>query len=295
MQIPEQVLRRLEFTVVRRLDGFLFGDYTGVFYGPSLDLAEIRPYQPGDEVNRIDWSATARTGVLHVRQYREEKELTAWLVVDLSPSMSFGTRGRLKRTLALEFTAVAAYIIARHGDKVGAYFFPERRLVPPRPGRRQVLAVLRAAQELGAAGRMGPTDLAGVLDELARVVRRRSLIFLVSDFLADGWAAPLQRLAHRHDVIAVRVMDPAERALPDAGVVFFEDPETGRQVRVNTSDPRVRRAYAAFVQAHEARLEALFRAAGVDTLTLLTHEALVAPLLRFVAFRRRRRWRSSGR
>lgn len=295
METPEQILRRLEFRIVRRLDGFLFGDYTGVFYGPSLDLAEVREYVPGDEVRRIDWNVTARTARLHVRQYLEEKELTAWLAVDLSPSMAFGTRRMLKRDLAAEFCGAASYIITRHGDKVGALLFPERTLVPPRTGRRHVLRLLHAIQRAPVRG-VGRTDLAGAIGSFHRMLRRRSLVFIVSDFLApEGWEGPLRQLGERHDVIAVWITDPAERELPDVGVLTLEDPETGEQVRVDTSDPQVRRTYRELVRAREDRIARAFRSARVDVLPLSTHTSIVEPLVRFVTFRRRRRWSSRGR
>ncbi|MER3455731.1 MAG: DUF58 domain-containing protein [candidate division GAL15 bacterium] len=296
METPERILRRLEFSVVRRLDGFLFGDYTGLFYGPSLDLAEVREYVPGDEVRRIDWNVTARTTRLHVRQYREEKELTAWLAVDLSPSMAFGTRRVLKRQLAAEFCGAASYIVTRHGDRVGAVFFPHRYLLPPRTGRLQTLRVLHLLQRLQTPPASGRTDLRGVLRDLNRMLRRRSLVFVVSDFLSpEGWEIPLRQLSHRHDVVAVRTTDPAESELPDVGIVTLQDPETGQQVRVNTSDPAVRRAYRQRVAQWEAHLQRTFRQAGVDVLMLSTHTSIVEPLVQFVAYRRRRRWSSRGR
>src|SRR5437870_220276 len=179
METPERVLRRLEFKVIRRLDGFLFGDYTGVFYGPSLDLAEVRAYQPGDEVRRIDWNVTARMNQLFVRQYLEEKELTAWLLIDLSPSMDFGTVERFKRQIAVDFAGVAAYIITRHGDKVGAIGFPAgagQVFVPPRTGRLQALRIVQALTTEPPVSGGGRTDLAAVLDRMGRVLRRRSLL-----------------------------------------------------------------------------------------------------------------------
>src|SRR3989441_835018 len=218
METPESILRRLEFKVVRRLDGLLFGDYTGMFYGPSLDLAEVREYQPGDEVRRIDWNVTARMARLFVRQYREERELTAWLLVDLSPSMAFGTRRQLKRETAAEFAGVAGYIAARHGDKIGLLGFPGRDVyVPPRGGRVHVLRILNTLQQ--AAMRGDGRGLGEGLRQAARALKRRSLVFLVSDFLAaDGWARPLQELARRPAVIAVWIYAPAERALAAVGV-----------------------------------------------------------------------------
>src|SRR3990170_3590629 len=200
METPAKVLRRLEFKVIRRLDGFLFGDYRGIFYGPSLDLAEVREYQPGDEIKRIDWNVTARMNRLFIRQYLEERELTAWLLVDLSPSMAFGTRRRLKRELAIEFAGVASYIIARHGDKVGVMTFPgaEVPIIPPRAGRRHTLRLLHTLQRGDAAGH-GPTDLTATLHAAAGVFKRRHLVFVVSDFIAPaGWETPLRELGRRH-------------------------------------------------------------------------------------------------
>ncbi|MDI6772876.1 MAG: DUF58 domain-containing protein [bacterium] len=303
LETPEQLLRRLEFTVVRRLDGFLFGDYRGIFYGPSLDLAEVREYQPGDEVRRIDWNVTARMHRIFVRQYHEERELTAWLLVDLSSSMTFGTRRRLKRDLAVEFAGTAAYIVARHGDKVGAVAFPGRGqpLVPPRAGRRHALRILHSLQQAGpsASGMTDPpgmTDLAGALHAAAGMLRRRHLVFVISDFIAsDGWERPLCELGRRHDVVAAWIRDPAEEVLPDVGVIPVRDPETGQHCWIDTSDARVRSAHEALVSARRASVTAAFRRARVDHLVLSTATTLVDPLVDFVQRRRRRLWSSSGR
>ncbi len=296
METPESILRRLEFKVVRRLDGFLFGDYSGIFYGPSLDLAEVREYQPGDEVRRIDWNVTARMHRLFVRQYREERELTAWLLVDLSPSMAFGTRRQLKRETAAEFAGVAAYIVARHGDKAGLLGFPGRDVyAPPRGGRVHVLRILHTLQKTPVHRDGG--GLADGLRQAARALRRRSLVFLISDFLAPGgWDRPLQELARRHDVIAVWITDPAERDLPDVGGLPVRDPETGEQVWVDTSDPRLRQAYRDLAARQREQVAATLRGAAVDVLELSTAEPLLHPLLRFITFRRRRgRWSLAGR
>ena len=299
METPERVLRRLEFKVVRRLDGFLFGDYRGIFYGPSLDLAEVRAYQPGDEVRRIDWNVTARMNRLYVRQYREEKELTAWLLVDLSASMAFGTVRQFKRQVAIEFAGVAAYIVTRHGDKVGAIVFPAEGggvFIPPRAGRLQALRVMHELAARPATPGGGRTDLSAVLRQFGRIVRRRSLVFLISDFDApEGWESPLAELSRRHEVIAVRIEDPRERDLPDVGGVHLEDPETGHQVWIDTSDRKVRDTYRELVAARDARLDDVMRRLGVDMLTLSTSASLVEPLLKFVMLRRQRRWSLPGR
>jgi len=299
METPERVLRRLEFKVVRRLDGYFFGDYTGVFYGPSLDLAEVREYQPGDEVRRIDWNVTARMSRLFVRQYREERELSAWLLVDLSPSMRFGTRRQLKQDTAIEFAGVAGYIVTRHGDKVGLLGFPGRGVfVPPRGGRTHALRIIHALEQAAAAdGGATGMDLAGSLRHLGRILRRRCLVFLVSDFLGpEGWEAPLRELGRRHDVIAVWIQDPAERELPDVGGLFVRDPETGEELWVDTSDTRLRAAYRDLVGRQRARIEAALRGNRIDVIELSTAEPLVEPLTRFIQFRKRRgRWNSAGR
>ena len=299
VETPERILRRLEFKVVRRLDGFLFGDYRGIFYGPSLDLAEVREYQPGDEVRRIDWNVTARMNRLFVRQYREEKELTAWLLVDLSPSMQFGTIRQFKRQLAVEFAGVAAYIITRHGDKVGGLVFPANAgvaYIPPRTGRRHALRVVRDLATLPLVQGGGQTDLGAVLRQLGRLAKRRSLVFLISDFHAPaGWERPLAELGRRHEMIAVRIEDPRERELPDVGGVYLHDPETGQQLWIDTSDRRVRQAHGALVAERDQRLTEILQRTGVDLLTLSTGAGLVDDLLRFITIRRRRRWSLPGR
>ncbi|GEM83103.1 MAG: DUF58 domain-containing protein [Meiothermus sp.] len=303
-ELPAELLRKLEFKVLKRLDGFLFGDYTGFFYGPSLDLAEVREYQPGDEVRRIDWNVTARTGKIHIRQYREEKEVTVWLVVDLSASMRFGTRRVLKAEEALEFVGTAASIVARHGDKVGVIGFSEAgmRVVPPGTGRRQALRILYELYGLLALGqgqaapsRAPHASLEQALEHIAKTLKRRALLFVVSDFLnpqpeqAPLWTQGLRRLAYRHDVVAVRIFDPAEKELPRAGELRMRDPESGEEIWIDTSDPRVRRAHAALVQAREAMLERALRSAQVDVLNLSTAQEIVEPLLKFTLRRRGRR------
>ncbi len=290
-ELPADLLRRLEFKVLHQLDGFLFGDYRGLFYGPSLDLAEVREYQPGDETARIDWNVTARTGKVHVRQYREERELTAWLVVDSSASMNFGTRRVLKRQLAAEFAGVAALAVTRHGDKVGALRFGESglKLLPPRPGRTQAFSVLNLLAEDTTADAAEKATLEAALSHLARVLRRRSLVFVVSDFLEPGpdWSRALGRLVQRHDVVAVRVSDPAERSLPKVGAVRLRDPEAGGEAWLDTSSARVRAAHAKLVGEREAALKNAWRAARVDVLELDTQQSPLKPLLAFAARRQR--------
>ena len=304
-ELPAQLLRRIEFKVLKRLDGFLFGDYTGVFYGPSLDLAEVREYQPGDEVRRMDWNVTARSGRLHVRQYREEREVTVWMIVDLSGSMNFGTRRVLKRDEALEFAALVAMIVTRKGDKVGAVGVSESgvTMIPPGNGRNQALKIVSGLMR-NAAGATGKLEkLEDAIEQVERTIKRRGLLFVISDFISGSdkpasaadeiiepaWVRPLGRLAQRHDVIAVRVVDPAERELPKVGGLRFRDPETGREVWIDTNDLRVRAAHAALVRQRDDTIHRAWRAAQVDSFELSTDQDIIKPILRFAAWRKGRR------
>lgn len=300
METPERVLRRLQFKVVRRLDGYFFGDYTGLFYGPSLDLAEVREYQPGDEIRRIDWNVTARMNRIFVRQYLQERELTAWLLVDLSPSMRFGTRRQLKRDSAIEFAGVAAYIVTRHGDKVGLMGFPGREaFVPPRGGRMHALRIIHVLEQAGSRDVVASSgmDLGSSVGHMARLLRRRSLVFVISDFLGpEGWEPAVRELSRRHDVIAVWIQDPAERELPDVGGLFVRDPETAEQLWVDTSDPALRKAYRELTDRQRSRVQTALRTSRIDVLELSTAEPLVEPLVRFIQYRRRKgRWNLAGR
>ena len=319
-ELPSELLKKLEFNVLRRLDGFLFGNYTGVFYGPSLDLAEVREYQPGDEVRRIDWNVTARTGTVHVRQYREEKELSAWLVIDLSASMNFGTRRVLKREMALEFAATAAAIMTRHGDKVGAFIVSENgtSIVMPKSGRKQTLAIVQGMQdhlEKRGVSEAKPVEdssalaefkkdldslatepLVSGLEQLSRTLKRRALLFVISDFIPKtvgddepSWVRLLQRLGGKHELIAVRVVDPLEKALPKVGELRLRDPETGQEIWIDTSDKNLRVAYEKLVLEQAELIARAMRSARVDMLELNTDKELVEPLLKFTLQRRGRR------
>ncbi len=300
-ELPEQLLRRLEFTVLKRLDGFFFGDYSGVFYGPSLDLAEVREYQPGDEVRRIDWNVTARSGgVLHIRQYREEREITAWVILDGGSSMHFGTRRLTKYQLGLEFAALTARIVTKHGDKVGAIATNATglKLVTAGSGRGQALRIineLSSGQPTSTAIGL-PTQavsseyLKEALERVEKTLRRRALIFVVSDFMrGSDWVEPLSRLSVKHDIVAVRVSDPVERDLPNVGGVRFRDPSSGSETWVDTSDPKIRAQHKRIVFERNARIEGALKRAQADTLELHTERDLVQPILRFALKRKGRR------
>ena len=294
---PERVLRRLEWTVIRRLDGLLQGDYRTLFRGVGLDLADLREYQYHDDVRYIDWNVTARLQTPYVREYHEDREVTAWFLLDLTASMDFGSRGVSKRAVATEFVTVLARLLTRHGNRVGALLYGGHvdTVIPARSGRRHVLHILHRLTSRRAPLHPAPTDLAELLRTAAQLVRRRSLMFVVSDFIsAPGWTAPLGHLALRHDVVAVRLTDLLETDLADLGLLVVQDAETGEQLLVDTHDRAFRRRFAAAAERRETALRVAFGQAGVDALELSTDGDLVEAILRFADLRRRRSRLAAG-
>ena len=299
----ETLLQRLEWTVLRRLDGLLQGDYRTLWRGAGLDLADLREYQHGDDVRHIDWNVTARLQLPHVRQFTEDRELTAWFLIDLSGSVDFGSDGRTKLAVGEGFVAAVARLLTRHGNRVGAVLYhpgaePPETVLPPGLGRLQVLQLLarmRQPRRQAASAQRPPTRLADLLSRAETLLRRRSLVFVLSDFISEpGWAAPLGRLARRHEVLAVRLLDPLEMALPDIGLLTVEDAETGEQLLVDTQDIGFRQRFEALAGAHETALRDQLGSAGVDVLELATGDDLLASLLRWVALRRQRARATSG-
>jgi len=288
---PETVLRRLEWTVVRRLDGLLQGDYRALFRGFGLDLADLREYQYGDDVRHIDWNVTARLQTPYVREYHEDREITAWFLLDLSQSVDFGSRQTKKQSVSEDFVAVLARILTHHGNRVGALFYGEQvdGMIPARSGRRQVLNILHGMQRR-ATETQAPTNLRDLLHAAMHVMRRRSLVFVVSDFIsAPGWSELMGHLAQRHEIVAVRLHDPLEAELPDLGLLVMQDAETGEQLFVDTHDGGFRRRFIEAAQRRETALRAAFRDAGVDALELSTEDDIVESVMRFAELRKRRR------
>lgn len=289
---PERILQRLDWQVIRRLDGLLQGDYRGLFYGQGVDFADLREYQPEDDVRRIDWNVTARMDTPYVRQYIEDREIAAWFLLDLSPSMDFGAAESLKRTVLIEFVATLARLLTRRGNRVGAIFYGSRveRTIPPRGGRLQVLRLVDDLLRQPRLARAPFTDLTPLLEAGLRAIKRRSVVLIVSDFIsAPGWERPLRLLARRHEVLAIRLWDPREMDLPDIGPILMEDAETGEQLFVDTHDARFRRRFREAAERREEELGATFRRSGVDVLTVSTEEDLVRAIVRFAARRKRRR------
>ena len=288
---PDRVLHRLEWHVIRRLDGQLQGDYRTLFRGVGTDFRDLREYESGDDVRHIDWNVTARMDSPFVRQYSEERELTAWLLLDRSPSMAYGRADRPKELVLCELAATIARLLTRGGNRVGAILYDNEieSTMPPRSGRNQVLALTRdLLRPVRARGTV--TDLAGLLDTALGMIRRRSLIVLVSDFITEpGWEQSLLRLTERNEVIAIRLVDPSEFALPDAGMIVVEDAESGEQLLIDSSDPEFRQRLRAAGEEREAALQAATARAGVALHDISTDDDLVSALVRVVESRRRRR------
>ena len=293
-QTPERILQRLDWQVIRRLDGLLQGDYRSLFYGYGVDLADLRDYHPGDDIRYIDWNVTARMDTPYVRQYVEERDITAWFLLDLSPSMDFGPLQRLKRAVLVDVVATLTRLLTRHGNRVGAMFYGSRveRTIPARGGRIQVLRLINELLRQPQLARAPATNLSPLLDAGLHGIRRRSLIVIISDFISEpGWERSLSLLTQRHEVVAIRVWDPREATLPDIGPILMEDAETGEHLYVDTHDRHFRQRFQDAARRREAALQEAFTRAGVDALTLSTEEDLVRAIVRFAALREQRRRR----
>jgi uncharacterized protein (DUF58 family) len=291
LQTPEAILRRLDLKVARRLEGLLQGDHRTTFRGQGLDLADLREYQYHDDVRHMDWNVTARLGIPHVREFLEDREITAWFLLDMSPSIEFESVSVSKRAVMVEFTAMLCRLLAAKGNRTGAILFSGHveHVMPARGGRQQLLMLLDALTRYRNPKSARTTNLRKVLADAAGVIRRRSLIFIVSDFItAPGWEKPLGQLADRHDVVAVRLTDPLELRLPDLGLLTFQDAENGEQVFVDTHEPGFRKRFAAAAEAREEALRGAFQAAGVDTLELSTDDDVADAVLRFADMRKHR-------
>jgi uncharacterized protein (DUF58 family) len=300
--VPRELLRqvrRIEMRTRGLVDSIFGGEYHSVFRGQGMEFAEVREYQPGDDVRSIDWNVTARTAHPHVKKHVEERELTLLLLVDLSGSEQFGTRGRFKAELAAELAAVLALSAVRNNDRVGLLIFTDtvEHVVPPKKGRRHVLRLIRdvlASRPTGTG-----TALAAALDYGARLLPHRGILFLISDFLPPpdagdalpaGWERSLRLASRRHDLVAMSITDAAEGDLPDVGLVALRDPESGREYVVDSGSPEVRAAFAAQVARERDELRRVFRRLGIDEVQVRVGEPFVAPLLAF--FRRREKKRA---
>lgn len=321
-ETPERILQRLEWKVIRRLDGLLQGNYRTLFYGTGIDFADLREYQAQDDIRHIDWNVTARMDTPYVRQYIEDREITAWFLLDLSASMHFGPEERPKESVLIDFVATLARLLTRDGNRVGAIIYRSNvdQTIPPRSGRNQVLRLIRdlssttetskakpedeeplsfwqrLSRGLGRGRKPTPeptgamTDLTTLLSAGLATATRRSLVFVISDFISEpGWEKPLSLLARRHELIAVRLWDPREAELPNAGQIVVEDVETGEYLTVDTSDPSFRKRFQEVANEREERLAASIKRAGVDLVGISNEEDVTNAIVRMASLRKQRR------
>jgi uncharacterized protein (DUF58 family) len=289
--IPLEVMRqirRIQIRTSRMVNEFLAGQYESVFKGQGMEFKEVRAYVPGDDVRTIDWNVTARTGDPHVKIMAEEREMTVMLMVDMSGSGRFGSVSRFKNELAAELCAVLAFSAIQNNDKVGLMIFTDKveLMVPPQKGRKHVLRVIREVLCHEPHGR--GTDIPAALHYLNNVTRRKAVVFLVSDFMADNYEAALRLANKRHDIIAVAVTDPREEELPRVGIASLRDAETGREVLVNTNDGKVRRAYADMAAERARSRDERFRKTRVDAMYVRTDQPYVNEIHRFFRMREKR-------
>jgi uncharacterized protein (DUF58 family) len=290
IQTPDRILLRLDWHVIRRLDGLFQGDYRSLLYGYGVDFADLREYQPEDDIRYIDWNVTARMNTPYVRQYVEDREITAWFLLDLSPSMAFGALERQKESVLVDFVTTLARLLTRNGNRVGAILYDNRveLTIPPRGGRNQVLRLVNDLLKRQPSPNSTMTELRPLLESALNIIKKRSLVFVISDFIsAPGWDQPLNLLHRRHDLLAIRLWDPREVELPDVGLVLMEDAETGEQLYVDTRDKKFRQRFNQAARQRQAELNQTFKRAGVDMLSLSTEEDLVPAIVRFAELRKR--------
>ena len=293
-QVPDHILRRLELPVMRRLEGLLQGDYRSPSRGDGLDLADLREYQFHDDVRRMDWNATARLDVPYVRDYLEDREIPVWFLLDMSPSMMFEGVSVSKHAVLMDFTVLMCRMMLGRGNRSGAMVFSHGvdRTIPARGGRQQLLLILNTVAAHRA--KPGATDLKQVLTDAAQLIRRRSLVFVVSDFISpSGWEKVLGSLAVRNDVIAVRLTDPLETHMPDLGFMTFQDAESGEQMFVDTHDRGFRQRFQAAAAERDQSLRSIFDKAGVDVVELGTQDDVMDAMIRFAAMRKQLSRRSA--
>ena len=289
---PDRILHQLEWRVIRRLDGLLQGDYRTLFYGAGTDFADLREYEPRDDIRHIDWNVTARMNSPYVRQYVEDRDITAWFLLDLSPSMGFGPVERPKDLVLTDFVATLARLLTRSGNRIGAILYNNQieQTIPPRSGRNQVLRLMRDLLRESQAPVGATTDLNELLNAGLNTLKRRSLVFVISDFISEaGWERPLALLNRRHELIAIRLYDPHETDLPNAGMIVVEDAETGEQLMVDTGNLVFRRRFQEAAQRREAALKETIQRTGVDLFAISTEEDLVSAIMRMAGLRKKRR------
>jgi uncharacterized protein (DUF58 family) len=289
--IPAEVLRkvrRIQITAARQVTSVFAGHYQSVFKGKGMEFEEVRQYEPGDDIRSIDWNVTARTGYPHIKKFREERELTVMFLLDLSASCHFGTVRQLKSQLAAELCALLSFSAAKNNDRVGLVCFTDRieRFVPPGKGTRHLLRIIREALYTKPASR--GTDIALALEYLNRVMKRRTVTFILSDFFAQDIEKPLAIAGKRHDLIAVTLIDPAELNLPEVGMIQLDDAETGKRHLIDTSDQKLRKEYSQKARARNGERQRFFNSVRLDHVDLRTDTPYLPTLIKFFRMREKR-------
>lgn len=281
-------VKQIEVSTRSVVNEVFSGEYHSVFKGRGMEFAEVREYQPGDDVRTIDWNVSARSGHPFVKVFEEERELTVMLLVDVSSSGNFGTAERFKREIAAELSAVLAFSAIKNNDKVGLMIFSDKieKYIPPRKGKKHVLRVIR--EILFYKPQDSKTDLNVALEYLSRIIKRKSTVFLISDFLTESFEKSLHVANRKHDIIAISITDPREVTLPDVGLIELVDAETGEAISVDTGSSAIRNGFYQSASAHQKQLKSLFRSIGVDHIDILTDRSYVEPINRFFRMRARR-------
>ena len=294
----EALLQQLEWTVLRRLDGLLQGDHKTLFRGSGLELADLREYQAHDDVRHIDWNVTARMQTPFVREHQEDREISAWFLLDVSGSMDFGSANQTKRQVMMNFVGVMAKLLMKRGNRIGALILnpaePDGfKHIPAHMGRRHLLHVLHVLETSPQTQQTHQTPLNEWLSRANGLLKRRSSVFVVSDFMGNfNWSSELSAMGRRHDTVAARLFDPVEMNLPNAGLMLLQDSETAQQLLLDTANAKFRNRYAQLVEEREQQLATCFAQAGVDALELSTRDDLASALLQFSELRKRRIWRA---
>ena len=289
--IPKEILkkvRRIEISTRRAVNDLFSGEYHSTFKGQGMEFEEVRQYQPGDDIRLIDWNVTARTGQPYIKKFREERELSVVLMVDASSSGAFGTRERFKSETAAELCALLAFSAIKNNDKVGLIIFTDKieKFVPSKKGKAHVLRLIREILYFKPEG-IG-TDIAGAVQYMNRVIKRRSVVFLISDYLSEGFYRPLQIANNKHDVIAIKISDPRESSFDDFGLIELEDSETGEVIMVDTGSRAFRKEFAARAQEDNSNLKRGFQLANLDFINIRTDQSYIVPLINFFKMRERR-------
>jgi uncharacterized protein (DUF58 family) len=289
--IPKELAKKIRYIQIytsKAVNDTLAGEYESVFKGRGMEFEEVRGYQAGDDVRNIDWNVTARTGVPHVKVFREERELTVMFMVDLSASGAFGSINKTKNEIAAEICALLAFSAIKNNDKVGLLVFTDHveMFIPPAKGSTHVLRIMR--ELLNFTPRQTGTDVGAAIDYIGRVINRKSVLFLVSDFLGEGYESKIRTLAKRHDLIAISITDPRELVMPDCGLVKLEDAETGRRLMIDTGNATFRKKYETLGSQRQDSLRKLFRSMDVDHIAVMTNRDYLFDLIRFFKMRERR-------